>query len=310
MALSRTSRKFGALVTRELQAGVNRILVRFGLCPAEIRFMQSATMTVLCGQCIPYLLDYSSRPYHLEFCAPRATYHSVLRFFTFATGYDGFEKFLNNLNYPEGFDDSMKFAASNENTEFVRVARSITDSALDSVTYSPFSHLFGAITHYGAWFGYPRTSMASVTMPNRECIDFEDPETEDRLLACSDHFESHFSLRFHLDNVHRCGFSWECPMTARSTADRGCLSLFFSSLPMGSTERPDTAYPTVSAMSWSLGGRVCPLGGMHLLRKEGVDELRRRFDSCMCSCSDHPPATYHTSDEKWRLTVVRCLRKT
>ncbi|KAJ7028041.1 hypothetical protein C8F04DRAFT_1292078 [Mycena alexandri] len=276
MALSRTSRKFGALVTRELQAGVNRILVRFGLCPAEIRFMQSATMTVLCGQCIPYLLDYSSRPYHLEFCAPRATYHSVLRFFTFATGYDGFEKFLNNLNYPEGFDDSMKFAASNENTEFVRVARSITDSALDSVTYSPFSHLFGAITHYGAWFGYPRTSMASVTMPNRECIDFEDPETEDRLLACSDHFESHFSLRFHLDNVHRCGFSWECPMTARSTADRGCLSLFFSSLPMGSTERPDTAYPTVSAMSWSLGGRVCPLGGMHLLRKEGVDELRRR----------------------------------
>ncbi|KAJ7018246.1 hypothetical protein C8F04DRAFT_1199183 [Mycena alexandri] len=241
MALSRTSRKFGALVTRELQAGVNRILVRFGLCPAEIR-------ASLISWIIPLALTTWSFARHerpiILFCV----------FSTFATGYDGFEKFLNNLNYPEGFDDSMKFAASNENTD----------------------HLFGAITHYGAWFGYPRTSMASVTMPNRECIDFEDPETEDRLLACSDHFESHFSLRFHLDNVHRCGFSWECPMTARSTADRGCLSLFFSSLPMGSTERPDTAYPTVSAMSWSLGGRVCPLGGMHLLRKEGVDELRRR----------------------------------
>ncbi|KAJ7019068.1 hypothetical protein C8F04DRAFT_1276711 [Mycena alexandri] len=181
-ALSLASRKFSALVCRELQAGVNRVLARFGLCHAEIRFMQSATMTVICGQCISHLLDYNVQPETLEFRSPKVTYHSVLRFFAFSTGCDGFPALFNNLNIPEGYNDSTKFAGSPTSTNFIRVARSITNSALDGVTYSPFSHLFGAVTHYGVWFAYPETSMTNVTLPNKNCIDFDDPRTEDRVI--------------------------------------------------------------------------------------------------------------------------------
>ncbi|KAJ7017932.1 hypothetical protein C8F04DRAFT_1278525 [Mycena alexandri] len=159
LSLSLTSRKFAALFARELQAGISRILLRFGLSHAEIRFMQSATMSVISGQCIPYLLDYTSRPQHLDFYTPDVTYQSVLRFFALSTGYETFPAIFNDLGVPEGHDDRANFAACSTSADFIRVSRSITNSALDSVTYSPFSHLFGAVTHYGAWFAYPETSM-------------------------------------------------------------------------------------------------------------------------------------------------------
>ncbi|KAJ7020672.1 hypothetical protein C8F04DRAFT_1196421 [Mycena alexandri] len=287
LSLSRTSRKFAALFARELQAGISRILLRFGLSHAEIRFMQSATMSVISGQCIPHLLDYTSRPQHLDFYAPDVTYHSVLRFFTLSTGCEASPAIFNDLSVPEGHNDRAKFAACSTSADFIRVSRSITNSALDTVTYSPFSHLFGAVTHYGAWFAYPETSMKGVTMPNRDCIDFEAPDTEDRIVSSLDHLKSHFRVHFHLDRLHRCGVSWECPMTPRSTADKGCLSIFFPALPVGSTLRPDTAYPNESAMHWSLGGRLCPYGAVDVMQKDGVCKIRQRFDSY----------------EKWRLAL-------
>ncbi|KAJ7042859.1 hypothetical protein C8F04DRAFT_1175955 [Mycena alexandri] len=295
LSVSRTSRKFAALFSRELQAGIARILLRFGLSHAEICFMQSATMSVISGQCIPHLLDYTSHPQHLDFYTPDVTYQSVLRFFTFSTGYEMSPAIFNNLSVPEGHDDRAKFAASSTTTDFIRVSRSITNSALDSVTYSPFSHLFGAVTHYGVWFAYPETSLKGITMPNRDCMDFDAPETEDRVVSYLDHLKSHFRVNFHLDRSHRCGVSWECPMTPRSTADKGCLSIFFPSLPFGLNLRPDTAYPNESAMHWSLGGRLCPYGAADVMQKDGMRNggwLCNILSSCIsnltarvkCSC--------------------------
>ncbi|KAJ7038522.1 hypothetical protein C8F04DRAFT_1179541 [Mycena alexandri] len=224
-----------SLCSRELQASVNNILRRFRLSHAEVRFMQSATMAVLGGQCIPHLLNHKYSPDHLEFHAPNVTYKSIVRFFTLATGCEGLPAIFNNLNAPEGFDDYTNY-----------------------ITYSGFTHLFGGVTHYGLWLGYAESSTSGLTMPNRECLDFEDPTTEDQIFRSYSHFKSHFWLDFNLRKPQICGIDWECPMTARSTIDNGCVSMFFPSPPMGDESLPSNIYPSGSAMSWSRGGGICP----------------------------------------------------
>jgi hypothetical protein len=89
LSLSRTSRKFRALFARELQAVVTHTLRKFQLVHYEVWFMQSATLTLLSGPLILHLLDYRVAATHLEFYAPSAAYHSVLRFFELATVYVG-----------------------------------------------------------------------------------------------------------------------------------------------------------------------------------------------------------------------------
>ncbi|KAJ7039420.1 hypothetical protein C8F04DRAFT_1178959 [Mycena alexandri] len=286
-SLSRVSRKMASLCSRELQAGLNRLLKRFSLCHAEIRFMQSATMTVLGGQSIPHLLNYDCLPNYLDFHAPDVTYKSVLRFFTLATGCEGRPAIFNNLNAPEGFDDSTRFVQRADETEYIRVLRSLTNSGLDSITYSPFTHLFGAVTHYGLWLAYANTSTTGLTMPNRECLDFDDPATEDRVSDNYKHFSSHFSLADHLYKPHDCGIDWECTMTVRSTIDDGCVSIFFPSPPMGENVLPDVVYPSESVMLWCLGGGICPRGVSRRIGEDGVHEVRRRFDSYSLRALEH-----------------------
>ncbi|KAJ7699763.1 hypothetical protein B0H16DRAFT_1484095 [Mycena metata] len=293
LSLHRTCRKMAALCGRELQAGVSRVLTRFGLCHAEIRFMQSTTMAAIGGHCIPHMVDYESLPEQLIFYAPNVSYQSVLRFFTLSTGREATPLLLNNLYLPEGYDDCADFEAAGNPSRSFRVVRSITNSALDSITYSPFTHLFGAVTHLGLWLGYPDSSINGVTMPNRDCIDFEDPATEDRVISSFEHFNARFSLEFHLNEPHQCGYAWGCPTTPRSTADAGCLSLFFPALPSGTSFKPDTVYPTPSCMPWTLGSRACPQGAGFLIAKDGIRELRQRFDSY----------------EKWKLALIRCIAR-
>ncbi|KAJ7754892.1 hypothetical protein B0H16DRAFT_1722595 [Mycena metata] len=254
LALSLTSRKLRALCARELQACVKDVLAEFGLKHAEIRFMQTATHAVLCGQSIPNLIDYTFDLTHLDFVAPDITYKSVVRFMELATGVEPVEPIFNNLYAPDGTNESVKFVDI-DGEQFVRVARSLTSNALDSVTYSPFSHLIGAVTHYGLWLAYSKTSTVGVTMPNRDCLDFADASTDDRIVKNFEMLRTHFKIDFKLQQFHQCGRTWECPMTPRTTVDGGCLSLFFPNLPMGQVIQPTNAYPAESTMSWSLGGR-------------------------------------------------------
>ncbi|KAJ7025249.1 hypothetical protein C8F04DRAFT_1191603 [Mycena alexandri] len=279
LAFSKTSRKLHALCARELQVCVKDLLAGFKLVYAEIRFMQSATHAVLCGQSIAHLIDPSFFPPHIDFVAPNVTYKSVVRFLELATGKEPRAPIFNNLYTPEGHDESVKFCFPDQ-AQFMRVARSITNSALDCVTYSPFSHLIGAITHYGVWLAYAQTSIRGLTMPNRECIDFSDPATDDRIRSSFALLRSHFKVDFELAWAHDCGRTWECPVTPRTTVDDGCLSMFFPNHPMGHSNTPSHVYPSESSMSWSLSGRCCSLGMAQALSSADIAlwQMRLRFD--------------------------------
>ncbi|KAJ7908621.1 hypothetical protein B0H13DRAFT_2331270 [Mycena leptocephala] len=161
ISLSRTSRKFRALFARELQAVVTRTLRKFQMVYYEIRFMQTATMTVLSGPLVSHLLEYRSPVTHHEFYTPASAYPSVLRFFELATVFVGTAGRCNR-----GMDGTSAATTFFHPlmAQYFRVSQSRTDSALSCVLYAPLSHLFGAVTHYGLWLGYPDTGSFSLAV--------------------------------------------------------------------------------------------------------------------------------------------------
>ncbi|KAJ7086513.1 hypothetical protein C8R44DRAFT_752544 [Mycena epipterygia] len=63
------------------------MLLRFGLCHAKVCFMQTATLSVISGSAIPYVLGKGSMPSQLFFYTPNKTHFWVLVFFKKVTGY-------------------------------------------------------------------------------------------------------------------------------------------------------------------------------------------------------------------------------
>jgi hypothetical protein len=131
---------------------------------------------------------------------------------------------------------------------------------MDCIPYSPFSHLFGAISHYGVWLGYPRTMTANISFFNRDSIEVVNVLLRYHLTFNLEDYVDRFRFRFHWNRGHRCNVDFECSATLRCTHDRGCLNLLFPNAPMGAPQLggTDGAYPTDSVMTWSLDGRRCP----------------------------------------------------
>ncbi|KAJ7643148.1 hypothetical protein DFH06DRAFT_1137096 [Mycena polygramma] len=254
LGLGGTSRKFHALRAREFQAAVRRLCARFGLSYVHIRFMQSATSAVIAGTALQSVLDYDHAGDHLDFYAPNLTYPWVLRFFELAIGYTPFPDHA--FHRRDGVQDRKMFYQAAFNA-FIHVMRSRTDSGLDCVPYSLFSHLFWAATHYGIWMGYPRSTAAGVSFPNRDCTDVASGKAYHHVCAVVREYSSRYRFRFALREPHVCGRSFECPMTPRHAGDGGCLNVFFPSAPMGLRVEKVSVYPGGSAMSWSLDGRGC-----------------------------------------------------
>ncbi|KAJ7911254.1 hypothetical protein B0H13DRAFT_2660611 [Mycena leptocephala] len=176
--LSGTSRKFRALCARELQASVNRLLCQFHLSHITFRFMQTLTRAIICRSTLGYLFDYNCTPTNMEITVPINTYAAVLRFFSVATDYaaypsDSFGKSSGVLH-----STTLRHPSS---TKSIVIFCSITDSGLDPIPYSNFSHLFGGVTHYGLWLAYPETATSSISFPNRSTISFVHPGSEYRI---------------------------------------------------------------------------------------------------------------------------------
>ncbi|KAJ7018090.1 hypothetical protein C8F04DRAFT_1278198 [Mycena alexandri] len=220
--LAKASRKFAALGARELQAGVTRLLSAFGLYHSEVRFMQTATGAILSGRVIPYLVDYTHAVDSLDFYAPDYSYRWVMTFFELATKKKpkyGYQSLLRGVRGSASFLRSD--AKDCQNSHWIRVLQSQTDSALDCITYLPFSHLFGAVTAYGAWFGYPDTSAEGETFPNRACMDLGTMLADSEVRAVVDEWIDRY--RFSVGSLawHTCGTDFECPATPRATDDAG-----------------------------------------------------------------------------------------
>ncbi|KAJ7819538.1 hypothetical protein B0H13DRAFT_1921714 [Mycena leptocephala] len=268
--LSCSSKKLRAVCARENQATVSRLLRKFGLCPADIRFMQSATRSTISGVAIAHLIHDDIFPHTLEFHVPSSTYSWVLRFFALVSPYHGWPK--NDVHDNDGVAHITKFLRPS--SEAVYVMKSRTDSALDIIPHAPFTNMFLAVTHYGMWLGYPKTTLSGLSFPSRDMIHFGDPHTPHRMKSVLLNYVDAFRFQFALRRPHTCGLTFECPVTPRTTVDDGCLNLFFPGTPFGRNSDPASVYPTDTALSWSLDARGCGLGmsrapqGVHVARRD------------------------------------------
>ncbi|KAJ7844552.1 hypothetical protein B0H13DRAFT_1908812 [Mycena leptocephala] len=269
LTLSRSSKKLRALCARENQASVSRLLRKFGLCPVDIRFMQSATRTTISGVAIVHLINANVFPHTIEFHTPQSTYSWVLRFLALASPYHGRPQ--HDVYFNDGVAHITKFLRPT--SEVILVMKSRTDSALDIIPHAPFTNMFVAATHYGMWLGYPKTTLSGLSFPSRDMMQFGDPRTQYRIRSILRDYVDTFCFKFSLNRPHTCGLTFECPVTPRTTIDDGCLSLFFPGPPFGRQAEPVCIYPSDTALSWSLDARGCRLGMRRV--PQAINVMRR-----------------------------------
>ncbi|KAJ7018100.1 hypothetical protein C8F04DRAFT_1199462 [Mycena alexandri] len=275
-SLAKTSNKLANLCARELQAGVSTLLLRFGLYHSEVRFMQTLTASLLAGDAIPYVLDYRSPVERLVIITPsmsffklHSSHDSVVRFFSLATGRTHRTRAGES---DRGVEAVTRFGRG-EDPDWIRVFRSETDSALDCITYLPFSHLFGAITAYGVWLPYPESATKGCSFPNRGSMAMMlgSAAAEWYVSRVIQKYTGVFHFSFGFAPGHVCGTAYECPATPRFTDDEGCLNLFFPALPFGVVARPSSVYPSATCMTWSLYGGAC-VESINVRRTKGACE--------------------------------------
>ncbi|KAJ7136462.1 hypothetical protein C8R43DRAFT_1132356 [Mycena crocata] len=257
--LSWTSSKHHSIFGTEFQAALAALVTSFGLSYPQIRFMQTATLTVISGSTMSHLLDADIQPNNLDFYCPKPAYPWVGRFFEIASRYRP-ARTVDHCDLFEGISECLQWRRPDIH-RLVNVFCSDSDSALECMTYFPFSHLMAAATHYGVWLAYPTSSTKKISMPNRDLVEVADPGNRqclERLIK--KYLSRNYSFAFHLASRHVCGTARECPVTVRTTIDDGCLQLFFPSHPFGAPVAPAHVYPADRAVSWSLNGASCPTG--------------------------------------------------
>ncbi|KAJ7148132.1 hypothetical protein C8R43DRAFT_1129275 [Mycena crocata] len=239
LCLSRLSKLFRALFPVQIQNIVTGLFRSFGLRYTHVRFMQTATLSILAGSSVPYLMTSPFEMDNLDFFVPERTFPWVARFFLLTTQYNLYNR---------------------ENKKSIRLMVSTTQSALDCVSGSWFTPLYGAVTHVGLVHFCPDTTLAGLSLPNRNLLDLTDtPERKSALQHIHRYMRRGFSFHRDLPTPHHCGTRMSCPSTVRFTFDGGCFSVAFPTLAYAATAG-SALYPIDDAVVWSLQGLPCRFG--------------------------------------------------
>ncbi|KAJ7177015.1 hypothetical protein C8R46DRAFT_1213576 [Mycena filopes] len=163
-----TSRRNRFLAGQALEDVMRDHLAVFGLCFADVRFMQTATMSTLAGKTldwvmhgVPCELDAYDQD-ALTFYTPADTFHAVVSFFNERTAF----------NLPVSTDLHRRLMGvvgsvvlKNTRGQSVKVIRSATSSALDILPNMKYTPHVGAITHLGLWHGHPDATFTMTALP-------------------------------------------------------------------------------------------------------------------------------------------------
>ncbi|KAJ7136466.1 hypothetical protein C8R43DRAFT_955692 [Mycena crocata] len=271
--LAQVSQFFRAVYPRRVQQLVDAVLLDFGLEPAEIRFMQAATLAIIAGPAMSGLLSGVEPVSGLESMEFMCTHNAlpwVTRFFHLAT------PFRFRGHYTTGFRRTGTVASflfkhvSNQRT--IQLYSTANPSALHGLPSTCFTHQFGAITYAGLLHIYPVSTFAGISLPNRPMVSLSNHhETQYVAGQVADLHRRGYTLSADLPGLHTCGSKHGCPSTPRTTMDRGCFVVAFSG-PLAVAAVADV-YPVDSATAWNLGGCLCDTGrqmlseGLHISRR-------------------------------------------
>ncbi|KAJ7752678.1 hypothetical protein B0H16DRAFT_1723601 [Mycena metata] len=256
--LSVASLTSAAVVSQALRQSAVEILLRFRLRFEEVQLMLTATGSIICGSAVPALLKAppSFEPGDLDFAAASGQGAFVVDFLIIAGGY---KITKNAVDYSRMAGINKLWTLRNGSLK-VNVMESVSNNALDVVTFFHLSCVYGAWTATGVWHGYAAetTSGIAMTTPAKFPIRSAVARRRSMWIVLRKYMARGFTIELNEYTVaHRCGVDLNCPATLRTSDDEGCS---FTAFPDWHYTTDATPHPVVC---WSMGGTGCPQGILH-----------------------------------------------
>ncbi|KAJ7877858.1 hypothetical protein B0H13DRAFT_1892936 [Mycena leptocephala] len=201
LSLARISKKFRTMCARELAAAIAKLIAVYDLTHAEIRFMQTATLTVFTGCLVANMLNNDFTPASLLFFSPHDAYPSVIRFFDLATPYNVF---------PADTLYGATHFASLYSQRFSRMV-SLPFGNRQRIGLHSIRKIFPSHACCYTLRFVDESAAAGVTYPNRDAMDFGDSGTVYPVGALLGGAVHNLRVKFSLDRHHQCGVSFDCP---------------------------------------------------------------------------------------------------
>ena len=234
--------------------------------------MQTATQTIISGSIIPFILDGGTdwSPSDLDFFAGRDMGQLVVTFLK-KTGEYTQRKISNQYSMSDGI--RRIWTLENHRGKKINVIEALSSNPFDAVIHLHSTCVMGAVTASGIWHAYPELTMKSQSLMTPFTLPLKNTVKYHRhvWMMLREHVRRGFS--FHLgenSNRHTCGQDPNCPVTLRSTCDRGCMFIPFPTWDCTNDVEPHRA------VCWTLGGTGCRHGHMRVDNNDNVlsfDEL-------------------------------------
>ncbi|KAJ7648252.1 hypothetical protein DFH06DRAFT_1332488 [Mycena polygramma] len=288
--LGATSVFWSRVAAIALQYAVRDLLAVFGLCHADIQFVQSITECLLAGPAAEYLMCHVPAELcpdsirRVNFYCPQGTYDWVKDYFMTCAG-------ARVVVWAMEFDDGPMCGSTRTCVlelrpgKTVKLFQSATDSAMSPLACSPYTPAVGALSHRTFWHGHPRSTSDMVLFPNQAYVHVSDATSRYfSMPAALDYSRLGYNLMHYYEAPHSCGSDPVCPHTVRSSGDRGCMRLSLSTAPF-----PDRLPESDTQLRWFLGARPCVMAANAALTSS-------RFGV--------PDPQYHAWTLRWRGLVA------
>lgn len=269
-----TCKRNRALVARVFQLCVSDLFKPFKIPYPGVRFMQTATGTVLSGSVIPRLsLPRQSatafNPNDLDFYSPKGAWRYTLRFFELGTPYIYIRHSPNIYNLPA--IESITWLTSHvSNPLSLNIMQCRGRHPYEATVQFHSTCVVGAIDGANGWFANPRLLCNGISIVNRLHLKLDTALARERGMAVIRKYTDRgFTFYMEYMTRHKCGSNKSCPATLRTSVDSGCCVVQFPRAPYGASSALGTLYPSPYVISWSNGGIGCTKG----LRTEGMGML-------------------------------------
>ncbi|KAJ7033481.1 hypothetical protein C8F04DRAFT_1260992 [Mycena alexandri] len=256
--LSMASLTSAAVVSESLRVSAAQILLRFRLRFAEVRLMLTATGSAICGSALPAILKTSPLfdPGDLDFAAAFGQGPRVVDFLILAGAY---KITKDSIEYKKMPGIARMWTLRN-GTSKVNVLESVSNNALDVITFFHLSCVYGAWTANGVWHGYIAETTAGIAMTTPSKFPLRSSVSRRRSMwtVLHKYMGRGFTIELNEHSVpHRCGMDLNCPATLRTSDDTGCS---YTAFPDWHYAFDAVAHPVIC---WSMGGSGCPQGILH-----------------------------------------------
>ncbi|KAJ7040632.1 hypothetical protein C8F04DRAFT_1253950 [Mycena alexandri] len=263
-ALEATCRLFRAVVRMALQTSAARSLGVYSLSFIDLRFLQSSMTALVTGAALRDLIftgeairwpSWASHdptpvvPPTLDFYCSRFEAVDAATFLSHATG--RVVQPATDVFDPSGALQEV-YALTKPGSPDIRVFETFSDNPMDAILHLPSTSDMNVWTLDRVLVPYPRVMFAGVSLTSPDRLPLYGDLARRRAWDVV-HSGMQNGFRFASQWVfqHTCSRNPSCPVTWRTTSDRGCLSLPFPTLPL-TRACPEVVWKSHRVVSWTL----------------------------------------------------------